>query len=562
MPIIEIKNLTYFYPGENKPALNSINLSIEEGEFVLLAGGSGSGKSSLVRAMTGLIPEFYGGRIGGAIILDGRLMQDMKRKEIVKKIGMVFQDPESQLVMTNVEQELAFGMENLGLHPELMKRRIMEVSGALSLHPYLKDSIPELSGGLKQKVLLASILAMQPDILILDEPTSQLDPVAGEEILTMIRRLNEDNGITVILIEQRLERCFHLSDRILIMDKGRVIYNGIDREETAKWAAANNNPFIPPLSKIFAAVGSKQVPMTVKEGRRIIKNLYHNNKIDKNTETQIFESADNRQRQPLIEAEKIWFSYGNGSEILKNIELTIYPSDFIAVMGENAAGKTTLLKNLRGLLTPARGRIKINGRDIKELNVEAMARMVGYLSQNPNDYLFRQTVEEEIAFTLENLGIEKENRVDELLGKFALKQYKEVNPRDLSTGERQRAALAAILAADPLLIILDEPTRGLDYEMKASLGELLTSLQKEGHAVLVVTHDVEFAAEYAEEIVLMSRGQIISRGKKRSMLSHSTFYSSQIGKLFYQINDSVVTMQDGEKELYGYFNNTRGNDYA
>lgn len=559
MPVLEIKNLTYFYPGENKPALDNINLSIEEGEFVLLAGGSGSGKSSLVRAMTGLIPEFYGGRIGGNVRLDGEEIKNIERKKVVQKIGMVFQDPESQLVMTNVEQELAFGMENLGLTPELMKRRIMEVSGALSLHPVLKESIPELSGGLKQKVMLASILAMQPDILILDEPTSQLDPVAGEEILTMIRRLNEDNGITVILIEQRLERCFHLADRVLFMEEGRIIYNGIDREETAKWAVTNKSPFIPPLSKIFAAVGSKQVPMTVKDGRRILKSMYRSYKIEIGPQKKITESDAAKQTDPVVEVERVWFSYGKGPEVLKNIDLIIHPSDFLVVMGENAAGKTTLLKNIRGLITSSRGRIKINGRDIKEITVKAMARTVGYLSQNPNDYLFQPTVREEIAFTLENLaenlGIEKENRVDELLEKFTLKHYAETNPRDLSTGERQRVALAAILAADPPLIILDEPTRGLDYEMKAQLGDLLVSLQNEGHALLVVTHDVEFAAEYADEILLMSRGQIMSRGPKKSMLSQSTFYSSQIGKLFYQIDDSIVTMQDGEKVLYKFLNN-------
>ncbi len=554
MALLEVKNLTYYYPDEKRPALDHINLAIQEGEFVLAVGGSGSGKSSLVRALTGLIPDFYGGRIGGSVQLDGEDLSSLDRSKIVQRIGMVFQDPESQLVMTNVENELAFGMENLGLPVELMKRRIVEVSGALSLQQFLKNSIPQLSGGLKQKVMLASVLAMQPDILILDEPTSQLDPVAGEEILTMVRRLNEDNGITVILIEQRLERCFHLADRILFMDQGKIIYNSNDRKATASWAAANRNPFIPPLAKLFAEVGFAQAPMTVKEGRKLLKSSFHLQRTSSSNNTEIADGPKIKQESPLLEIEKLWFSYENGTEVLKNVNLTLFPSDFLVIMGENAAGKTTLLKNIRGLLHPSRGKIRIKGSEVKTMTVAALAGTVGYLAQNPNDYLFQPTVREEIEFTLHNLKLDKDSKVEMLLEKLALTRYAETNPRDLSTGERQRVALASILAADPLLIILDEPTRGLDYEMKALLGKLLGDLQKEGHALLVVTHDVEFAAEYASEILFMSRGQVLARDNKNVMLSRSIFYSSQIGKLFYKIDDSIVTFQEGKKALSEYFN--------
>lgn len=549
MAAIEIKNLTYFYPDENRPALDQINLSIKEGEFVLVVGGSGSGKSSLVRAMNGLIPDFYGGKIGGAVQLDGESFRSKDRSGVVQKIGMVFQNPESQLVMTNIEQELAFGMENLGLPVELMKRRIMEVSGTLSLYPFLKKSIPQLSGGLKQKVVLASILAMQPEILILDEPTSQLDPVAGEEILTMIRRLNEDNGITVILIEQRLERCFHLADRILVMEQGRIVHNSTDHGETARWAAANNSPFIPPLAKLFAGVGFTRIPLTVKEGRKILKSSFQ---IQEGRESQKTDTNDNpaiKYNSPLLEVNKLWLNYNDGTEALKNINLTVCPTELLVIMGENGAGKTTLLKSLRGLLSPSRGKIKINDREVSEQPIEALAGLVGYLAQNPNDYLFLPTVREEIVFTLNNLGLENGTRVDSLLEKLALTRYAEANPRDLSTGERQRVALASVLAAGPRLILLDEPTRGLDYEMKAKLGEILLNLQQEGHALLLVTHDVEFAAEYASEIIFMSQGQIVARGSKNAMLSGSTFYSSQVSKLFYSIDNTVVTLNEGKKAL-------------
>ncbi|MDX9870913.1 MAG: ABC transporter ATP-binding protein [Clostridia bacterium] len=561
MALLEIENLTYHYPDENRSALDRINLTVQEGEFILLAGGSGSGKSSLVRAMAGLIPDFYGGKIAGAVRLDGMDIKALARSEVVRKVGMVFQDPESQLVMTTVEQELAFGMENLGLAPELMKRRIMEVSGALSLHGYLQENIPRLSGGLKQKTLLASILAMQPEILILDEPTSQLDPVAGEEILTVVRRLNEDNGITVILIEQRLERCFHLADRIVVMSEGRIIHDSPDRAAAAAWAVAKDSPFLPPLARLFAATGIQPLPLTVKEGRKALKGLQipaglnaAEGKTAKSTEKGVgpedrIMSGTAAKKTPLLEVKQLWLTYDNGREVLKNINLTLNPAEFLIIMGENAAGKTTLLKTIRGLLRPSRGQVRLLGREANDFTVEALAQTVGYLAQNPNDYLFQPTVREEISFTLQNLGLAEDGRVEKILERFALLPYAAANPRDLSTGERQRAALAAILAADPPILLLDEPTRGLDYEMKASLGELLAGLRQEGHAIIVVTHDVEFAAEYAQKILFLSRGQIVSAGDKKEMLSRSTFYSSQIGKLFHGIDDSIVTLQDGAKAL-------------
>lgn len=557
MAVLALENLTYSYPDESRPTLDQINLSIQEGEFVLIVGGSGSGKSSLVRAMTGLIPDFYGGSIEGRIILDSEDLNRMDKARVARKIGMVFQDPESQLVMTNVEQELAFGMENMGLSAELMKRRIMEVSSALSLQPFLHNDISSLSGGLKQKVILASILAMQPEILILDEPTSQLDPVAGEEILAIIRRLNEENGLTVILIEQRLERCFHLADRILFMEQGRIVHDSVNRQEAARWAAVHNNPFIPPVARLFAKAGSAEIPMTVKEGRKLLKTSSLSQEEGFKKETSEGDTPPAKPSEILLDVEKLWFSYNDGTEVLKNINLTIHPADFLVIMGENAAGKTTLLKNLRGLLHPSRGKIKLADQDMSSFPVEALAGTIGYLAQNPNDYLFQPTVREEIIFTRHNLGLKNCNRADELLEKLALTSHAEANPRDLSTGERQRAALAAILAAEPKLILLDEPTRGLDYEMKACLGKLLQRLQQEGQAIIVVTHDMEFAAEYAPEIVLMSQGQIISRGSKSKMLSRSTFYSSQVSKLFNNIDDRIVTFQEGKKALQKYLKNWR-----
>ena len=484
--------------------------------------------------------------------MDGKELGQIAKRSVVQKIGMVFQDPESQLVMTSVEQEIAFGLENLGLPNGLMKRRVMEVNVALALADYFHSFTPELSGGQKQKVALASVLAMQPEILLLDEPTSQLDPIAGEEILTMIRRLNEENGLTVILIEQRLERCFHLADRVLVMDKGSII-SDYHAQEVAQLTVNNNTPFLPPLAKLFAGLGYQEVPTTVKQGRKIVRSycLFSDSK----TPTPEYGTAQKTTtikraaEESLLDIQNLWFTYPTGKEALKDINLSVQQGDFIVVMGDNGAGKTTLLKNINGLLKPGRGRVKVLNQDTRKISVEQLSASIGYLSQNPNDYLFLPTVGEELAFTLKNLGLPDDGSSTELLGKLQLIPHVDSNPRDLSTGERQRVALASVLVAKPRLLLLDEPTRGLDYQLKAKLGEILLQLQQEGMAIIIITHDVEFAAEYAEEIVLMTEGTIVARGNKYEMLSGSTFYSPQISKLFHNIADGVVTLEQGKAIL-------------
>jgi len=542
MAIVKIKDLTYYYPDTQKPALEKINLEIPEGQFVLVVGGSGSGKSSLVRAVAGLIPKFYGGNFEGQVYIGGKEIRQLDRRSLSQRVGILFQDPENQLVMNNVEHELAFGLENLGLPNSLMKRRVMETAGALALTEYLHSLIPELSGGQKQKVALASVLAMQPDILLLDEPTSQLDPVSGEEILTIVRRLNEENGITVVLIEQRLERCFHLADRILVMEEGRIVCDSHNPQAMAHWAAENCRSLMPPLVRLFASAGYPEIPLTVKEGRKILKSLCPATLKPAALAGKLIQA---KKEEPLVDIKGLWFTYPNGKEALKNITLKIKQGDFSVLMGESGAGKTTLLKIINGLLKPSRGQVKIMGRDIQKLSIEELAPVVAYLPQNPNDYLFLPTVKEELAFNLNNLGFADSGIIEEILERLHLNSCAEANPRDLSTGERQRAALACVMAARPKLLLLDEPTRGLDYLLKEELGEILLQLQAQGTTIFVVTHDVEFAAQYANEITLMAGGAVIASGKKQEILTGSTFYSPQISRLFHNIVDGIVTFEQG-----------------
>ncbi|HCX02946.1 MAG TPA: ABC transporter [Clostridiales bacterium] len=547
MAQIKIKNLTYTYPDKKEKSLRNINLQILPGEFVLIVGGSGSGKSSLIRSIASLAPDFYGGKQEGDIFINNKNLKTTNRRELVQTLGIVFQNPESQLVMTDTEQEIAFGLENIGTEEKTIKRRIMEVTSALSLSDFKNSFIAQLSGGQKQKVALASVLAMQPEILLLDEPTSQLDPIAGEEILTMVRRLNEENGTTVILVEQKLERCFHFADRILVMEEGKIVKDSRDIGEIVKWAVKKENQYIPPLSKLFAKAGYRDIPLTIKSGRNIIgkENLM---KEESKVVKTIPEKSNNIEKS-ILKMKNIWFNYDSEHEVLRNINLDIKKGSFSVIMGENGGGKTTLLKILNGLLRPTKGKVEVMGRNMKKLKIEEISKNVGYLSQNPKDYLFLPTVKEEMEFTIKNLHLEKEVHIDDLLDKLEILEYKQSNPRDLSTGERQRVALATVLASNPKILLLDEPTRGLDYDIKEKLGKILKKFQEEGMTIIMVTHDIEFAAEYAEDVILLYEGDIIEKGNKKEVLTKSTFYSPQISRLFYDYEEKIVTLEEGLKFL-------------
>lgn len=535
MPLYKIENLIYYYPGSHRPAMNNISLQVEEGELLLVAGGSGSGKSSLARVLAGLIPDFYGGRFGGKIFFRGKEIDKAGRQSLAREVGMVFQDPEKQLVMTSVEAEIAFGLENLGLPQDEMSRRVAEVMSFLDLAALRQEFTAVLTGGQKQKLALASVLAMQPQVLVLDEPTSQLDPVAAEDFFNLIKHLNEELGITIILIEQRLERCFHLADRVVLMEDGRVTYVGTP-EQAARWAAKREIAYVPPVARFFARMGFNSVPVTVKEGRRLLRSNHF-----KHQEITIPKpSGSSLPGEPVLTMKNVWFTYPNGKEALQNVNCQITAGEMLAVMGANGSGKTTLLKTMAGLLIPGRGQVQEN---------YPRAGSVAYLPQNPNDYLFKETVEEELLFTLNNFGLKDDGIIEELLERLHLSGCCKVNPRDLSSGERQRAALAAVLVTRPRLLLLDEPTRGMDYTLKAELGGLLTGLCREGVSVVLVTHDVEFAAEYASRVLLMFNGRIVSCGPKHQIFGQSVFYTTQIGKMCRGYIDGVLTLQEAMDKL-------------
>ena len=514
MEIFKIQGLTYYYPGEEKAALNNINLSIKEGEFILLFGKSGSGKSTLGRVFNKIVPEFYGGKIGGTV-------------EGTKEVGMVFQDPERQLVMDKVERELAFGLENLGIERKKMRKKVMETLSFLNMWDIRDKKTFELSGGQKQKTAVGSAIAMGYKFLVLDEPTSQLDPVAAQDILNILKRLNEELGYTIILIEQRIDRCFHLADRIIFMEESRLVFDG-KPEEFAFWSNSRAINFLPSISDFFVRLGEDTIPLTVKEGRNRLKKLLCNrSELKLERDGRDFSSQDE-----IIQIKKLNFTYDNGKKALNDLDLSVLRGEVLGIMGENGGGKSTLLKNISGLLKPTRGKLIVEGE-------------VGFLSQNPNDYLFSNTVYEELKYTLDNKKIKDYSRIERTLKDLRIYKYIEKNPRDLSGGEKQRVALASVLVMEPDILLLDEPTRGLDRDIKDKLGEIILGLKRKGKTILIVTHDVEFLGRFADRVCLIFDGSTAQSGCKYEVLTSGIYYSTQLNKLFSGYVDGVLTLKDG-----------------
>lgn len=547
MALLEIKNLTYYYPEREVPSLDNVSLQINEGEFVFLIGPSGCGKSSLLRAIAGLLPDFYGGKIGGVVSYCQKPLNQWDKKLLAKDIGMIFQDPEKQIVMTGVEQEIAFGLENVNIPLQEMRRRVAEVLALFGLSPLKKENTFNLSGGQKQKVVLASVLAMHPRVLLLDEPTSQLDPLAAQEFLNYVQRLNLEWGLTVVLVEQRIDRCFHLADRVVFMDKGRII-NQSNPREIVKWAAKKYPHYIPPVSQLFASWASENIPITIKEGRAMLRDIKPALLKNKDTAHLI----NHKEKTGKLKVSNLYASYNNRDFVLKNLNFSLFKESITVILGENGAGKSTLLKTIIGLLKPVKGKIFYNDKDITCLKPEQIAINIGYLSQNPNDYLFNDTVLEEINFNLKIRGIKDEQGVERVLDLLGLADKKMLNPRDLSGGERQRVALGTVLVTQPDVLLLDEPTRGLDVELKHQLGEILKFLNSQGTSILLITHDVEFAAEISDRVIIMSDGEIVADGNRREVLANSLYYAPQINRLFKGINDKVLNLTESKQIINNF----------
>jgi energy-coupling factor transporter ATP-binding protein EcfA2 len=544
--MIRFEHLGYRYPGATSAILEDLSFDVREGEFLLVIGPSGSGKSTLLRCLNGLVPHFYGGQISGRVSVSGRDPVALGPRGMAGSVGFVLQDPEAQFVVDRVEDELAFALENQGLDPIVMRKRVEEALDQLGIAALRQRSVNTLSGGERQRVAIAAVMTLQPRLLVLDEPTSQLDPQAAEEVLDTLVKLNEDLGLTVVLSEHRLERVVQYADRILYLPgEGRRPILGEPR------AVLEQVELTPPLITLAKALGWSPLPLTIKEGRRFVGRTTlppagAARPVPVSPAPAASSLAARAVPASVVSVSGLGFSY-NGHPALDGVTLDVRQGEFVALMGRNGSGKTTLLKQLVGLLRPQRGEVEIvDPRSHQALNtrraaVEEIIGVVGYVPQNPNALLFNDTVRQELDFTRRGHRLPPADHAA-LLATLGLARHTEAYPRDLSVGERQRVALASILVAEPQILLLDEPTRGLDYGQKAALAGFLKAEKARGRTIIMATHDVELVAGCADRVVLLGDGQVVVDGPARQVMGESLVFASQINKLYR--DPALLTVED------------------
>jgi energy-coupling factor transport system ATP-binding protein len=527
-PILRAERFTYTYPDAAGPALRDLSLEFEPGSFTVVAGESGSGKSTLLRAACGLVPHFHGGSASGELHVGGLSVREHGPNELAPLCGTLLQDPETQVVMGGVRAEIALPLEHRGEPRAAVGREVEEVALALGIGHLLDRRTETLSGGELQRVALAAALAHRPPLIVLDEPTSQLDPVAGDELIWLLRRLNEEWGAAVLIAEHRLERCLPAADRAIALEDGRVVRDGAPAEFLA-WAAKSRPGLATPAARLFSLAGIGPYPSSVKQARELLRRAGLAPAADVSRQSSVVRGVGRsrfglrRRSSAALEFRAVWHELRDGPAILRGVDLLVEHGERVALMGRNGAGKSTLLRHARGLLSPTRGRVERAGE-------------VALLLQNPGDYLIHEHAEEEAG-------------ADALVA-AGLAGRGEANPRDLSGGERQRLALEVVLGggATPAVVCLDEPTRGMDRGRKSALAARLRELADGGAAVLVATHDTEFAAELAERVVLMGEGTVIADGPAHEVLSGGWYFATEVARVLGGAG-GALTPEDGARVL-------------
>lgn len=601
MAVYQFKELTFTYPMQAKPALDNVSFCLYEGEFVTLCGKSGCGKSTLLRHMkTVLTPH---GTRTGQVLFQGKPLEDWDQRAQTSAIGFVLQSPDNQIVTDKVWHELAFGLESLGCSTPEIRLRVAEMASFFGIQTWFYKSVTELSGGQKQILNLASIMAMQPSVLILDEPTSQLDPIAAGDFLAAIGRINRELGTTIILSEQRLEAVFPMSDRVAVMDSGRLIALDTPHNIGHELKHTNNEMFLamPSAMQIHARIPNDlPCPVTVRDGRRWLNNLLDapntefsllstTAKDGKHGESQepaspstafdvkndntnccspaglvskLFPVSVRKMKKgysqppavPVIECKDAWFKYEKGSpDVIKGLSLTVDKGDFYAIVGGNGTGKTTALSIMAGVLRPYRGKVMLNGKDIfKTPNNELFTNNIGMLPQDPQSLFVKRTVELDLMEMLDGHKLAKEQKREkarQIAGLVQITHLLSMHPYDLSGGEQQRAALAKVLLLEPRILLLDEPTKGMDGCFKQEFAEILNDLLAKGTTIVMVSHDIEFCAKYAGRCALFFDGYIISENTPGKFFTGNTFYTTAANRIARHVFSDAVTVDDVVAEV-------------
>ena len=556
MALLEVKNLSFTYPRqpkdttEPKPALSGVSLDIRRGEFMVLCGASGCGKSTLLRLLKReLAPE---GEKSGEIIFCGKEQSTLSEREAACEIGYVLQNPENQIVTDKVWHELAFGLENMGVPTPVIRRRVAEMACFFGIDDWFRKKTTELSGGQKQLLNLASILSMQPKLLILDEPTSQLDPIVASDFIHTLSKINKELGLTILLTEHRLEEVFPLADRVAVMDQGKLLFVESPRQAGHELKKFDPNHRmllgLPSAVRIYQGLDAEDVtcPLTVRDGRNFIEENYNNTITRLEREP---EKKEEKDRPIAMRMKDICFRYEKEEpDVLDHVALTLYEGEVVSLLGGNGAGKTTLLSVISGTNRPYYGKIEVFGKRLQKYRgKELYIRKLASLPQNPQTVFLKMTVREDYEELAKVLGCKKselEDKIQAVAQQLEITHLLDRHPYDLSGGEQQRAAIGKVLLLEPRLLLLDEPTKGIDAWSKRQLGNLLKDLRGQGITVLMVTHDVEFAAEVSDRCGLFFDHEITSVDTPEEFFCNNNYYTTAANRISRQQYENAITCEE------------------
>ena len=539
MAHFEIKDLSFSYPtAKGKKSLDGVSLSIEKGEYIVLCGKSGSGKTTLLRQLKSVLAPH--GKKQGEILFNGTPIEKVNQRVQSAKIGYVMQNPDDQIVTDKVWHELAFGLESLGCDQKTMRARVAEMACYFGIQDWFHRDVANLSGGQKQLLNLASIMAMQPEVLILDEPTSQLDPIAASDFLNTVRKINIELGTTVIITEHRLEDIFPYADRAVVMDGGKIIADDTPRNIGKLLYKQKNDMFAAmptPIRVFYGAGGNGDCPLTVREGRTWLSKTYPEPMIN----ILPAEELDDEIEKPALSLKELWFRYEKDSpDVLRGVSAEVPTGTLYAIVGGNGAGKSTTLKAVCGICKPYRGKVKVFGKPVEKYkSAELFGGCLAMLPQDPKSLFVKKTVREDLAEMTKD-----EKRIAEIAAVCEIESLLSSHPYDLSGGEQQRSALAKVLLTNPKLLLLDEPTKGIDSFFKEKLATILCKLKEQGITIVMVSHDVEFCAKYADMVSMFFDGQMLTTDTPRRFFGNNSFYTTAANRMSRHVFSMAVTAED------------------
>ena len=539
MAHFQIQDLSFSYPtAKGKESLHHVNIAIQKGEYVVLCGKSGSGKTTLLRQLKSVLAPH--GKRSGEILFNGTPIEKVSQRDQSSKIGYVMQNPDDQIVTDKVWHELAFGLESLGCDQKTMRARVSEMACYFGIADWFHKDVATLSGGQKQLLNLASIMAMQPEVLILDEPTSQLDPIAASDFLNTVRKINIELGTTVIITEHRLEDIFPYADRAIVMDGGKVIADDTPRNIGKLLYAQKNDMFAAmptPVRVFYGAECAGNCPLTVCEGRTWLSNAYSDPKV----KALPAEVLEDEVADPALSLKELWFRYEKDSpDVLRGVSAEVPNGSLYAIVGGNGAGKSTTLKAICGICRPYRGKVKVFGKPIEKYkSPELFGGCLAMLPQDPKSLFVKKTVREDLSEMTKD-----EKKIAEIAAICEIEGLLDSHPYDLSGGEQQRSALAKVLLTEPKLLLLDEPTKGIDSFFKEKLAAILCKLKEQGITIVMVSHDVEFCAKYADMVSMFFDGQILTTDTPRRFFGNNSFYTTAANRMSRHVFSMAVTAED------------------